>query len=246
MRLAAFQAEFAAYLCGASDTPPVDPDRATIYRNNVRLSLSAALAVNFPVTRALVGEDYFHQAARRFVRNNLPQRPDMADYGAEFPGFLASLPDLDGYPFIPDVARSERAMIEALLAPHAPALTAEAFTTVAPDGFAELRFVAHPSTRLLRSAYAVADLWAAHRAANPDLTRLDPHAPQAMLIVRREERIEWLSLDADAAQFTSTLLSGETIAEAVSSLPDTFDLTEALVQLLQAGIFTGLILPENK
>lgn len=246
MRLAAFQAEFAAYLCGASEAPPVDLDRATIYRNNVRLSLSAALAANFPVTQAMVGEAYFHQAARRFLRDHLPQRPDMADYGGAFPGFLAQLPEVEAYPFLPDVARTERAMIEAFLAPQAPALTAAAFASVPPDGFADLRFAAHPSTRLVRSAYAVVDLWAAHQTDHPDLAALDPHQPQAMLIVRRDGRIEWVSLEAEAAKFTSALLSGETIAEAIEQLPEDFDLTDALVRLLHTGVFTGLTLPENQ
>ncbi len=246
MSLAAYQAEFAAYLCGGGDTPPVAPERATIYRNNVRLSLSAALAANFPVTQALLGDEYFHQAARVFLRDNLPKRPDMADYGAEFPGFLARLPELTDYPFVPDVARSERAMIEALLAPHAPPLTADAFATVPPDGFAGLRFAAHPSTRLVRSPYAIADLWRLHQGQMPDLSTFDPHRAQTLLILRPDTQIEWVALEAEAAKFASALLSGETIAEAVEPLAEDFDLTAALLHLLHLGVFSGLSLSENQ
>lgn len=246
MSLAAFQAEFAAYLCGTADAPPGPPDRATIYRNNVRLSLTAALAANFPVTRAMVGDDYFHQAARRFIRDHLPLRPDMADYGREFPSFLATLADLTEYPFLPDVARTERAMIEALLAPHTPPLTAETLAAVPPDEFAGLRFDAHPSTRLVRSSYAIVDLWSAHQEQTPDLSGLDPQRPQAMLIARPDDQVSWSGLDPEAGKFTSALLSGETIVEAMTRVREDFDLTSTLLQALQSGIFTGLTLSKNQ
>lgn len=245
MNLGAFQADFAAYLCGTRAEPPVvSPARAQVYRNNVRLSLSAALAANFPVTEALIGADYFGQAARRFLRDHLPDRPEMAAYGAVFPDFLAQLPDLADYPFVPDVARVERAMIEALLAPDAPPLRAEDFSIVPADAFATLRFEAHPSARLVRSTYAVADLWAAHQTVPPDLTKLDPRQPQAMLIARSEGQVIWQTLPASAALFLSQLLAGEPINTAADSLPEDFDLTAALLIGLQTGAFTRLILAE--
>ncbi len=244
VNLASFQADFATYLCGASATPPVSSARANVYRNNVRLSLSAALAANFPVTEALVGAEFFAQAARQFLRDHLPDRPEMAAYGAAFPGFLVALPELAAYPFVPDVARVERAMIEALLAPDAPRLTADAFSAIPPDAFASLRFAAHPSTRLVRAAYAVADLWAAHQDGLPDLTALDPFQPQAMLIARPDDRVEWRALAPSDAIFLDQLLSGAPIDAAIGPLPEDFDLTAALLIALQAGVFTGLILAD--
>lgn len=240
--LRGFQAAFAAYLCGVTDVPPGMSDRATIHRNNVRLSLTAALAANFPVTQVLVGDAYFAQAARRFIRDHLPERPDLADYGAEFPAFLTVLPELAAYPFIPDVARAERAMVEALLAPAAPVLAADAFALIPADRFTDLCFVAHPATRLVRSLHPIADLWAAHRAETPDLSGLDPHRAQAMLIVRPGETVEWRTLEAAETAFVSALLSGWSIGEAAEPLPGGFDLAEALLRLLQAGVFTGLTL----
>ena len=242
MSLAAQQAAFAAFLVGASDAPPeglADAHRAQIYRNNVRLSLTGALAANFPVTAALVGPDYFAQAARQFLRTHLPSRPDMACYGESFAAFLADAPGMADYPYVPEVARLERAMIEALLAPAAETLMASDFAGVPEASFAELRFVAHPSTRLVQSAFAIADIWQAHQTPHPpDLAEITLDASQGVALTRPKSLVEWRALAPDDAGFLSALLSGACIAEAVADLPDSFDLTQALLGHLQAGVFT--------
>jgi hypothetical protein len=244
MSLAAQQAGFAAYLLGESDTPPPGlhaPERAQIYRNNVRLSLTAALAANFPVTAKLVGEEYFAQVARHFLRAYPPSQPDMARYGADFPAFLGTAPGMADFPYVPEVARVERAMIEALLAPAAPPLAASDFAAVPEASFADLRFSAHPSTRLIQSAFAVADLWQAHQATNtPDLSGMALDRPQSLVLTRPDVRVEWQVLAPDDARFLSALLAGASIAEAVADEPEGFDLTDALLGLLRASVFTRL------
>lgn len=244
MSLAAQQAALAAFLVGECDVPPAglaDADRAQIYRNNVRLSLTGALAANFPVTAALVGPDYFAQAARQFLRTHLPSRPDMACYGESFAAFLADAPGIADYPYVPEVARLERAMIEALLAPAAETLAASDFAEIPEASFAEVRFVAHPSTRLVQSTFAIADIWQAHQATPvPDLSGISLDASQGVALTRPGALVEWHTLDPDDARFLSALLSGARIVEAVADLPDSFDLASALLGHLQAGVFTRL------
>jgi hypothetical protein len=244
MSLAAQQAAFAAFLVGECDAPPeglVDADRAQIYQNNVRVSLTGALAANFPVTAALVGSDYFAQAARQFLRSHLPSRPDMACYGESFAAFLADAPGITDYPYVPEVARLERAMIEALLAPAAETLAAQDFAEVPEASFAEVRFVAHPSTRLVQSTFAIADIWQAHQAPHaPDLSGIALDALQCVALARPEASVEWRTLEPSDARFLSALLCGARIIEAVADLPDSFDLASALLGHLQAGVFTRL------
>lgn len=244
MSLADLQQAFAAYLLGQSDAPPVGIQplqHAQVYRNNVRLSITDALAANFPVTLALVGMDYFSQAARQFLQAHTPDRPDMACYGAAFPAFLASAPGMTDFPYVPEVARFERAMIDALLAPAAPTLTASDFAAIPHESFAGLRFTAHPSVRLIQSGFAVADVWQAHQDnPSPDLAAMVLNAPQWILVSRPGARVEWRVLSADEATFLRALLTGTPIAEAVADLPESFDLTEALVGHLRGGVFSRL------
>ncbi|KJV08736.1 hypothetical protein VZ95_15815, partial [Elstera litoralis] len=115
------------------------------------------------------------------------------------------------------------------------------FAAVPEASFAALRFTAHPSARLVQSSFAVADLWQAHQTADtPDLSSLALDEPQSLVLTRPDGRVEWRVLAPDDAQFLSGLLAGASIAEAVVDLPESFDLSEALLGLLHARAFTRL------
>ena len=103
MRLADLQDAYRVYLL-SGDAAPLAPaivedafdagERLAIYRNNFLISLTEALRANFPVTRQLLGEDFFVEAARRFVAAYPPRQPCLFEYGAELPGYLRALPQL--------------------------------------------------------------------------------------------------------------------------------------------------------
>ncbi|MEZ5722575.1 MAG: DNA-binding domain-containing protein [Paracoccaceae bacterium] len=59
--------------------------RFDVYRNNVVVSLSEALATGFPVVRKLVGEAFFSAMAGVFVRAHPPRSPVLTMYGEGFP-----------------------------------------------------------------------------------------------------------------------------------------------------------------
>ena len=51
--------------------------RFSVYRNNVVVSLSEALATGFPLVRKLVGQETFQRIAGLYVRKNPPTSPLM-------------------------------------------------------------------------------------------------------------------------------------------------------------------------
>ena len=72
--------------------------RFAVYRNNVAVSLSAALASRFPVIRQLVGEAFFAALARLHAEQDRPKSPVLAEWGAGFAAFLEGFPPLEAYP----------------------------------------------------------------------------------------------------------------------------------------------------
>ena len=82
--------------------------RIAIHRNNVLASLTRALADTFPVTCRLVDDRFFAYAADEFIRARPPTRACLADYGAEFPGFLGDFGACRTLAWLPDVARRRR------------------------------------------------------------------------------------------------------------------------------------------
>src|ERR1700761_6535575 len=63
--------------------------RLAIYRNNTLLGLRDALASTFPVTKQLVGEEFFARLGGDFVRAHPPSRPELLRYGQGFAAFIA-------------------------------------------------------------------------------------------------------------------------------------------------------------
>ena len=86
--------------------------RIQIYRNNLFESLSDALRAVFPALAQLVGEDFFRQLTRRFIRAHPLRQAQLHDFGRELPAWLASLPMAADWPYLPDLAALEWAWHE--------------------------------------------------------------------------------------------------------------------------------------
>jgi hypothetical protein len=112
--LAALQAEMAsALLAGRFDAiaPRLDPgpigaeEALSVHRNTAIGGLVNALRISHPTVLALVGEDFFDQAARAFVQSAPPSSAWLTGYGEGFAGFLAAYDLARDLPYLADVAR---------------------------------------------------------------------------------------------------------------------------------------------
>ncbi len=107
--LAELQREFAAMLLSGdaasmatliADNDVAAAARLRIHRNTMITALEAALAISFPVVKALVGDEFFAQAARDFTLTAPPQAPLLSLYGGALPEFLASYEPASGLPYL--------------------------------------------------------------------------------------------------------------------------------------------------
>ena len=126
------QSLFAAALADPALPPPdlftpCDASaRFAIYRNNSAVASINALKEQFPTVTKLVGDDAFQNLARAFVAKFPPRSPVLADYGAEFPGFVAeflALHGVEAVPYLPDMARLDWARLQSLRSAEAPPCT---------------------------------------------------------------------------------------------------------------------------
>ena len=134
------QAAFAAHVIGGDradlvaavvgDTIPAAA-RLRVYRHHVFESLGAALAATFPTVQALVGTDFFRGLARASSVTRLPAQPVLAEYGADFPAFIAGYEAARDLPYLADVARLDWALNLAFHAPLGGRLKAEDLSAVA-------------------------------------------------------------------------------------------------------------------
>ncbi|MDP5307116.1 HvfC/BufC N-terminal domain-containing protein [Paracoccus spongiarum] len=241
---AEFHAGFAAGLRGGELPPglaacPAEAAeiarRFAVYRNNVAVSLVAALARRFPVIRRLVGEAFFDQMARIFIAQHPPHSPVLLEWGAAMPEFLSGFPPLARHPYLADVARIEVARGAAFHAADAPPLAPAALAGADPAG---LRLGLHPALRILPLDFAAVDVWARNQpgaAPRP----IDIARPQIALILRdRRLDVPVRAISAADRLMLDRLRAGRTLlasAEAAAATDPAHDAAALLLQLARDG-----------
>jgi Putative DNA-binding domain len=250
-RLADRRREFAeALLDPTRPTPPglhgpdrePSPRRFAAHRNNVVVGLTNALAVAYPAVCRIVGEEFFRAMARVYVQSEPPASPVLLDYGAKFSSFIARFEPAGSLPYLPDIARIERAWTEAYHAPESVPLAPQAFAAVPNDRVAEIRLALHPSLRVVRSAFPALTVWRMNVGDGvPGPVDLEAGGEDA-LIVRPLADVEVRSMPPGGAELIASLANRQSLAEAAASAISadrSFDLSANLAALIGAGVFVG-------
>ncbi|MBR0716877.1 DNA-binding domain-containing protein [Bradyrhizobium liaoningense] len=213
-----------------------------VYRNNVTVSLIDTLAAIYPAVQRLTGADFFRAMARFHVRETPPTSPLLFEYGRDFPAFIARYEHAQSLPWLADVARIERAWLDAYHAADSAPLLPTALASVAPDRLAGLVFTVHPATRLVRSQFAAVTIFAANRGTET-ASSIDASTPEDALITRPDADVVVQLLPPGGAVFLACVMSGCMLAEAAAAAledsPD-FDLATNIAGLFEAGAFTSL------
>jgi len=81
--------------------------RFAIHQRHFEASLASALVGKFPATAWLVGSEFVTGAARAFVHAHPPSRPCVAEYGEDFPAFLARSDAGGAVPYLRSFAELE-------------------------------------------------------------------------------------------------------------------------------------------
>ena len=190
--------------------------RYNVYRNNVTVSLINALAAIFPATERITGVEFFRAMARFHIRATPPTSPLLFEYGRDFPGFIERYEYARPMPWLADIARLERAWLDAYHAADRETLTSEALAAIPSNGLADAIFVPHPATRIFRSNFAAVSIFAANRTEAP-VGPIEAIAPEDALITRPGLDVVVRRLPEGGAVFLTHLVLGETLGEAAAA-----------------------------
>ncbi|SDF05761.1 DNA-binding domain-containing protein [Rhodospira trueperi] len=236
----------AALIDGAGLTPE---QRLGIHRNNALITLTEALGANFPVVKALVGDAFFTQTARAFIRRSPPASPVLSRHGEGFADFLATFEPAASLPYLPDVARLEWARLGALQAADARPAPRETLAGVPPHLLPMARCAVHPSFRFVVSDWPVDRVWAMHQPDWPDgkTVSLD-EGGVTILLCRPDDRVLMARADRGTLSLLLALDMGQTLetaAQAAARAHPDFDLTAALTCVLSLGLLTEIAIPRT-
>jgi hypothetical protein len=226
---------FPAKLVGGTD-----PDRRlSIHRRHYETSLVTALRQKLPATSWLAGQDLVAAGARAYVSLHPPRTPCIADYGDDFPAFLADFDRAARIPYLRSFAELELAVGRASIAIDSPPLTWTDIAGIGSESLLDSRLTMQPGLCYLRSPWAIDSLIKMYLADSEAESFF--LADEATLIEIRGARGSlWIErLDPATFCFRSALRHDRSIGDAAGEAlecDDRFDPGGALRELVQAGL----------
>ena len=251
-----FAAVFAQGLMDPARATPVDVvgprgkaaiKRYNVYRNNVTVSLINALAAVFPATQRVTGDDFFRAMARFYLRAHPPVSPLLFEYGHDFPAFIEQYEYARELPWLADVARIERAWLDAYHAGDVEPLDPQALGRIPAARLADAVLIPHPATRVLRSRFAALSIFSAHKGDDPP-PQIDSGEAEDTLVTRPDLEVVATRLPPGGATFLARLIAGDPLgaaaAQALAASPS-FDLAANIAGFIEAGAFAAISLGEH-
>jgi hypothetical protein len=228
-----------------------DPQaRLGIYRNNTFISLTEALKAIYPVVVRLVDARFFGYLAHEFIKVQPPREARLAVYGRDFAAFIARFPSCRGLPYLPDVARLEWAINQAVCSGERLPLGAGALACVPGPFVAESHIVLQRSVRFAISRWPVLDIWRTNQFDADETEAVDlTEGPQRVMICRRGGRAMLHRLSPAAFAFRRAIVRGDTIGEATRRAcrrDNAFDLVSELAALFDDGLVTTIHKPDYR
>ena len=217
--------------------------RLSIHQRHYTASLVEALRRRFPTLDWLVGSAFFNAAAIAFVRRSPPRAPCLAEYGEDFPQFLAGRSGAQRLPWIASVGALEWRLGMVSVAIDRLAVGLDAMTAFEDADLEDLRLRLQPGVAHMTAEWPVDDIVK---------LRLSGDAPETYEFRPAEVRLEIRGargafaidrLEPGVYAFRATLAGDRSIADALAEagkVDASFDAGVALAALFSDSLVTGI------
>ena len=132
-----------------------------IYRSSIFGGLKKALAETYPVTKELVGEEFFNMMSGQYIKEYPCKVQDLNDYGKELPAFIKNLKQARSVPYLADVAWLEWAYNIALNS-EVQFNNIHEISQLTAEQQSHLKILLPNGSALIHSIYPVDKIWNMH------------------------------------------------------------------------------------
>ncbi len=212
--------------------------RLAIYRGNVVTSITKTLAITYPVIQQVLGEEFFDGLARAYWQQTPSTSGNLHEFGASFSEFVAEFPHTREYPYLPDLARLEWAVFCAASLADPKPFDPSRLLQIPDTQQDQVRFDFAPGTTLIKSTYPIVQIWSIHQKDYAGSFQVEWDIPEAAWVIREGMQVHVEQLDQGNAAALDSLLSGETLfnaLEAAYAIDNKFDIQSALAHWIQSG-----------
>jgi hypothetical protein len=173
--------------------------RLDIYFNAYRLRLAEALATDYEILKAYLGEQIFDAIARDYIHAHPSIFRNVRWFGGHLADFLRDEPRYAGQPILTDLARFEWTLGLAFDAADTAAVRFEDVAAVPPVAWAGLRLSPHPALRIIELRTNAVAVWNELKNTDHGIAPESLAEPLRWAIWRRQLSPYFRSLGADEA-----------------------------------------------
>ena len=220
-------------------------ERIDIYANAYFHRLLDCLNEEFPATLAVMGPDNFAALGRDYLVQYPPSQPSIVHAGRYLATFLRNHRLARQWPFIAELARLERAILDVFHARDVPALGVEALRKIPSQQWPELKLRTHPAVEIVQGEWRVADVLSVvesgHDWSEPG------HQSAAVIVWRQDAQVHYRDLQEVEARALALVSEGATFAaicEAIATDPERPDQTTLIGQMLARWLADEIILAD--
>lgn len=191
--------------------------RLDLYRYSYRARLVECLADDYPAVKYAIGDGEFEALAHKYIEWNPSRNPSLNYYGKKFSEFTRG----QGLRFAADLAKLEWAMVEVLHAPPAPVLEMSKLAELPPEAHPNIKLLSSKTLRFHQFDYPVNAFLRAFKTGGAPVV---PEAEWAATAIYRKGYVIWrMDFTRPMAGVLSALLAGETLADALGTIPQDAD-----------------------
>jgi len=218
-------------------------ERVDIYANMYFYRILDVLKEDFPATLAVLGAERFHNLVTGYLIEYPPAHFSISFAGNHLADFMRDYPLREEFPFLADLARLERALIEVFHAADATPLDAQQMRAIAPADWPSLKLTLHPANRILELRWNVATILSAVEQGE------EPSPPAradiSMLVWRNRNRVYYRAIDSAERAALNAIAKVTTFAEICEMIAggvDAGDPAVAISQRLETWLRDGILM----
>jgi hypothetical protein len=218
-------------------------ERIGIYADAYFYRLFECLVEDFPATLAVLGADNFAALVKEYLVEHPPTEPSILYAGLYLADFLNDHPFAERWPFIADLARLERAVLDVFHATNAPALSLETLHTVPSEDWPALKLRTHPAVEIVHSEWRIADV--RHTVEQGREWTNPEHEEASVLVWRQNALVNYRNLEPaerDALLIVAKGASFAAVCEAVAAGAEELHRVALIGQLMARWLADGIIM----
>lgn len=227
--------DFLDYLMPCGDLSA--EQQLAIYQNNVRGALQKTLALTYSVCCKILGENYFKQLARMYIKNHPSRHYDLNGYGEFFADFLQiqcqQQSELQNFPYLSDLAKLEWLYQQIYYAADAGKFDFTAFAELTDQQQVQSQFQLTPCLQFMCSDYPVLSIWQVNQLESNQQQTLSSQV-ENICIFREDNQIQLILIDSQTLALL-TLIKQHSSLDIISKT----GYGNLLAELIQRGWIDG-------